>query len=26
PEVQQLYQNMLSAIRRMFGSVEKTSI
>lgn len=23
PEVQQLYQNMLSAIRRMFGSVEK---
>lgn len=26
PEVQQLYQNMLSAIRRMFGSVEKTPI
>lgn len=23
PEVQHLYQNMLSAIRRMFGSVEK---
>ena len=26
PEVQHLYQNMLSAIRRMLSSAEKTSI